>query len=151
MARLKHFTRDVKLDVRMDQYSTNVTRFGGKAGVVFEVPDGYYADYCVKKLGCVLVTPQSEMPTPARPAPAPVAAVEPEPVVEAAPAVEPEAPAEEPAAEPEPEATPVADEPEVAPAADEPAADEAAPEEAVADAPAEEAKPAKKQYSKKSK
>lgn len=101
MARLKHFTRDIKLEVRLDQHSTQITTFGAKAGHVFEVPDGYYANYCIKKMGCVLVTPQSEAPKPAQPqeeaAPAPVVVAEPAPVAEEAPSVE--AVAAEPVAE----------------------------------------------------
>lgn len=139
MARLKHFTRDVKLPVRMDPTSTEVTVFGAKAGKVFEVPDGYYANYCIKTLGCVLVTPESEVPSVkvAPPAPAP----EPAPEAVAAPVAEEVA---APAAEPAAEEVPAEEAPE-APAAVEAVA-EAAPE--VAPAPA--AEPAKK-YGKKSK
>lgn len=145
MARLKHFTKDVKLEVRLDPNSTHVTRFGAKAGHVFEVPDGYYANYCIKKLGCVLITPQSEMPVvkpePVQEAPSAVedatlpAAPEPEPVPEPEVAVEPEpeAAVAEPAEVPEvpavPEATEAVDATfaedflELAPAVDEPPAD----------------------------
>lgn len=145
MARLKNFTRDVKLEVRLDPNSTQVTVFGAKAGKTFDVPDGYYANYCIKKLGCVLITPESEAPTPD--APRPVTDV----VVEvAAPQETPveEAPEEPIAAVQDAEAEPAADHDEPAasaddqqgdaiddetdvpaeePPVDEPAADDAAP------------------------
>ncbi len=138
MARLKHFTRDIKLEVRLDQHSTQITTFGAKAGHVFEVPDGYYANYCVKKMGCVLVTPQSEAPKPPQPhEDAPAVEAAPEPVV--APA-----PVEEVLAAAEAAGVDVASEevmPELAPIVEEPVAeDEAAPE---ADAVEEDAPVAK--------